>query len=62
MMKTRSEQSRRRAAALFAQARKREAQRDYRSARKCYEESLRLHEDSVVRAAYVGLLATIGPK
>jgi hypothetical protein len=55
------EQDRIKAAELFVMARKLEAERDYRKARESYEESLRLCEDETVRAAYLKLLATIGP-
>lgn len=55
-------QNRDRALALYDQARALEQQGDYHAARVRYEESLRLHEDAAVRAAYSKLLATIGPK
>lgn len=60
-MAKRTKQDRRRAAEFFVEARRLEAERDYRGARKCFERSLRLHEDQAVRAAYLKLLATIGP-
>jgi hypothetical protein len=57
----RAKQDRRKAADLFAEARRLEAERDYRGARKSYERSLRLYEDKTVREAYLKLLATVGP-
>jgi hypothetical protein len=56
-----SAENRNKAAELYAQARELESRRDYVGARKCYEQSLALHEDEKVRAAYLRLLATIGP-
>lgn len=56
-----SAENRNKAAGLYAQARELELQRDYAGARKCYEQSLQLYEDEKVRAAYLRLLATIGP-
>lgn len=56
-----SAENRRQAAELYAQARELEMRRDYVGARNCYEQSLRLCEDKKVRAAYLRLLATIGP-
>lgn len=50
-----------RAADLYAEARKLEAQGKYYEARRAYEESLAMHEDEAVRDAYLQLLATIGP-
>jgi rubrerythrin len=52
---------RNKAAELYAQARELELGRDYAGARRCYEQSLKLYEDEEVRAAYLRLLATIGP-
>lgn len=60
-MARRTEQDRRKAAELFAQARRQEAQRDYRGARDSCKESLRLYEDKAVRAAYLELLVILGP-
>jgi hypothetical protein len=50
-----------RAADLYAEARKLEAQGKYHDARRAYEESLAIHEDEAVREAYLQLMATIGP-
>jgi tetratricopeptide (TPR) repeat protein len=52
---------RERAAELYAQARQLFEEERYWEARPLYEESLRLHEDAEVRAAYRTLMATIGP-
>jgi hypothetical protein len=52
---------RERAAELYAQARELHDSKEYYAARPLYEESLRLHEDAEVRAAYRTLMATIGP-
>lgn len=49
------------AAELYAQARDLHERKAYQEAREHYEQSLRLHEDEAVRAAYLRLLATIGP-
>jgi hypothetical protein len=54
-------EKRNKAAELYTEARELELRRDYAGARKCYEQSLALHEDEKVRAAYLKLLATIGP-
>jgi hypothetical protein len=58
---TSSEENRLKAAELYETARKLEAERDYKGARKSYEQSLRLCDDPQVKAAYFKLLATIGP-
>lgn len=58
---TDSTEDRNKAAELFMQARELELKEDYKGARKCYEQSLQLHEDEQVMAAYLELLATIGP-
>jgi hypothetical protein len=50
-----------RAAELYRQARELHAREDYWKARELYEQSLECHEDAEVRAAYMALLATIGP-
>ena len=50
-----------RAAELYRRARELHEARDYWPARELYEQSLELHEDDEVRAAYLTLLATIGP-
>jgi hypothetical protein len=50
-----------RAADLYAEAQKLEAEEKYYEARRAYQESLALHEDEAVREAYLHLLATIGP-
>ncbi len=57
-----SAEDRNRAAKLYAEARELELRRDYEGARKCYEQSLQLHEDENVRAAYLRLLSAIGPQ
>ncbi len=49
------------AAELYAQAIELELRRDYANARKCYEQSLQLHEDEEVRSAYLRLLSIMGP-
>lgn len=49
------------AAELFAEARELEERKRYTEARGRYQESLRLHEDEEVRAAYHRLLSAIGP-
>ena len=46
---------------LFEAARDHAARGDFEEAKKLYERSLRLCEDSVVRDAYLEFLATIGP-
>lgn len=46
---------------LFEAARDHAARGDFVEAKKLYERSLRLCEDSVVRDAYLEFLATIGP-
>lgn len=46
---------------LFEAARDHAARGDFDEAKKLYERSLRLCEDSVVRDAYLKFLATIGP-
>jgi hypothetical protein len=46
---------------LFVAAREHAARGDFDKAKQCYERSLRLCEDSGVRAAYLEFLATIGP-
>jgi hypothetical protein len=56
-----SDADRRRAAELYAEARRLHAEQDYYAAVEPYEESLRLHEDEEVREAYRRLMATIGP-
>ena len=56
-----SEADRRRAADLYAEARRLHADKDYYAAQERYEESLNLHEDEEVREAYNRLMATIGP-
>jgi len=56
-----SEEDRRRAAELAAQARELHERQQYLQARPLYQESLKLHEDEDVRRAYSKLLATIGP-
>jgi hypothetical protein len=56
-----TDDDRRRAAELAAEARALHADKDYYAARGRYEESLRLHEDEDVRADYQRLMATIGP-
>ena len=56
-----SEADRRRAAELYAEARRLHEAKDYYAACELYEESLRLHEDEEVRQAYARLMATIGP-
>jgi hypothetical protein len=56
-----SEDDRERAAELYAEARRLHDAKDYYAARKAYQESLALHEDDEVRAAYKRLMATIGP-
>lgn len=50
-----------RAAALYAEGRAAEKARDYRTAKRCYAESLELHDDPKVRAAYDALTAATGP-
>ncbi|HEY2068573.1 MAG TPA: hypothetical protein VGG48_03375 [Rhizomicrobium sp.] len=50
------------AARLHAAAREAEAGEDYWGAKKLYEQSLRLHEDAVVRAEFLSLLSAIGPQ
>jgi hypothetical protein len=50
-----------RALELYAEARRLEALAQYHVARKRFEESLALHEDAEVRAAYLRLLSMIGP-
>jgi len=57
-----SHEDRERAAELYRKARELELRQDYAEARKCYEQSLRLHEDEIVRTAYLKLLASIGPR
>ena len=56
-----SEEDRIRAAELYAEARKLEAQRDYDGAIRSYAQSLQLCEDPLVEAAYLKLLSTVGP-
>jgi hypothetical protein len=51
-----------RAAELAERARELHEQFQYYEARPLYEQSLELHEDPEVRAAYRKLMATIGPK
>ncbi len=46
---------------LYSMALRLEEQRDYETAMEYYRQSLALHEDETVRAAYFNLLATIGP-
>jgi tetratricopeptide (TPR) repeat protein len=46
---------------LFEAARDHFARGNFDEAKQCYERSLRLCEDSDVRAAYLEFLATIGP-
>ena len=58
---TASDADRERAAELAAEARELFDRRQYRQARPLYEESLRLHEDAEVRAAYQTLMSAIGP-
>lgn len=56
-----SEADRVKAMELYSVARTLEEQRDYETAIEYYRQSLALHEDETVRAAYFNLLATIGP-
>jgi len=58
---TGSEEDRIKAAELYEAGLKLEAQRDYRGAITCYDQSLRLYEDELVKDAYFRMLATIGP-
>lgn len=58
---TGSEEYRIKAAELYEEGLKLEEQRKYRGALKCYEQSLRLYEDELVKDAYFRMLATIGP-
>ena len=46
---------------LFETARDRAARGEFDEAKKLYERSLQLCEDSVVRDSYLEFLATIGP-
>ncbi len=46
---------------LFESAQEHAARGDFDGAKKLYERSLFLCEDSIVRDAYLKLLATIGP-
>jgi hypothetical protein len=46
---------------LFEAARDHAARGDFDEAKKLYERSLQLCEDSVVRTAYLEFMATIGP-
>ena len=46
---------------LYVKARKKEKQGDYEAAGQYYRQSLTLYEDETVKAAYLNLLATIGP-
>jgi hypothetical protein len=55
------ETARERAAELCRQARELHEREEYWKARPLYEQSLECHEDAEVRAAYMALLATIGP-
>ncbi len=55
------DQARMEAAKLYENALQLEARKDYVGARTCYEKSLDLYEDETVQAAYLRLLATIGP-
>jgi hypothetical protein len=52
---------RERAAELAARARALFDAEEYREARPLYEESLQLHEDPDVRAAYMLLMSALGP-
>lgn len=61
MIEDSPEDEKRKAAELYAAARKLEAQGDYDAAVSNYEQSLLLHENETVRKAYARLLATIGP-
>ena len=49
------------AAELYRQARELHERQEYSKARPLYEQSLECHEDAEVRAAYMALMATIGP-
>jgi hypothetical protein len=59
---TNSEENRIKAAELYEEGRKLEAQQDYIGAMKSYEQSLNLYEDPLVETAYFKMLATIGPE
>jgi outer membrane protein assembly factor BamD (BamD/ComL family) len=56
-----SDEDRRRAAELYAEARKAHEQGRYSEARPLYEQSLRLHRDEEVEHWYHRLMATLGP-
>jgi len=55
------EKDRAEAARLFAEARAAQAREDYRRARECYQRSLDLDENPIVRAAYLDFMALVGP-
>jgi uncharacterized membrane-anchored protein len=52
---------RERAAELAARARELLDRQEYREARPLFEQSLELHEDPEVRAAYMQLMSALGP-
>lgn len=56
-----SAEDRAKAAELYARALELQAQKDYRGARACFQESLALYEDEEVFAAYRHLMSAIGP-
>jgi tetratricopeptide (TPR) repeat protein len=57
-----SEEKRKKAAELYAEALEREAQGDYEGAIESYRQSLQLYEDETVKAAFFKLVATVGPQ
>ena len=56
-----SDAERKRAAELFAEGRELFERKQYYEARERYAESLRLHDDEEVRAAYHTVMSAIGP-
>lgn len=58
---TNDEEDRRKAAELYASAKELEARGNYAEAVKAYEQSLDLHNDESVMAAYLKALSAIGP-
>jgi hypothetical protein len=57
----RAENDRDRAARLYAEARRLEERKEYSAARERYEQSLALHDDEEVEAAYLRVLSALGP-
>ena len=60
-LQTNAEETRRKAAELFAAAQGLESEGKYVAALKMYEQSLALCEDEIVLAAYLRALAAVGP-